>query len=680
MKLCNSLKSLSWSSLLRRSAYRLRRRPRTWGGPWSGEVLEQRALLAANVNLSVVAGAITMSATDGGNHSIGVQRVSSTDVEFSAGLGSQITYLGLVHTSPFDVAIPVVLGVTVNLGTGNDTYSIHNLSTLGNITFNGNSAGERGADLNVFSDASNMFIGGSVIFNVGNQTGVPDPSQNVFTNGTGNLTIAGSILVTESGPAPDSTSVFTNSTGSLQVFGSVLIDQSGNSTGGKSVSLFAGGGSVTVSGLFRSIHTGNGTCSFSLFSNAAGNVSVGAVAISDSGDGAHSHSIFTNGTGNLSVALGISINDSGTGGHSDSLFTNSSGKLTVGAGVTLSDAGNGGHSESIFVNADGDLTIGLGLAVNDSGTGLHSFSLFDNGSGNLAIVGGVGLNDSGDGSHSESIFDDGAGNLAVGAGGIAVNDSGSGPHTDSVFNEGTGTFSILGNLALTGTTTANQIQQTVFTTGPGSLTVAGMIFLKSTTSGTGPVSSNEVFSDGGTVSAFGISIIDTGSQAQQNFVVSNAGTVAIGFGGVTINGSGSGFHDNRIAAGTAVGSAITIAGSVVVIDSATGTGNESLDIDGSTLIGGSLLVTMNGPEAIITMNDESGQGTVEVRGLFSATMTGSSPRILVADDEGSGASPVRFDSGVMLVGGFGAGAVFEYDPANVTTPFIVPIFFTVVVS
>jgi hypothetical protein len=89
---------------------------------------------------------------------------------------------------------------------------------------------------------------------------------------------------------------------------------------------------------------------------------------------------------------------------------------------------------------------------------------------------------------------------------------------------------------------------------------------------------------------------------------------------------------------------------------------------------------MNGPGATININDYSGYGTVEVKGLFSATMLGSSPFILVGDDEGNGASPVKFDSGVSLVGSSGAGATFEYDPANVTTPFINHVFFTIVTS
>src|SRR5579872_4299310 len=99
MKLCNPLKSLTGNSILGRSTRRLRRRPRVSGRPWSAEVLEQRDLLAANVNLSVVAGAITMAATDGGNHGVAVHRVDPTNVEFDTSAGTQITYRSEEHTS-----------------------------------------------------------------------------------------------------------------------------------------------------------------------------------------------------------------------------------------------------------------------------------------------------------------------------------------------------------------------------------------------------------------------------------------------------------------------------------------------------------------------------------------------------------------------------------------------------
>ena len=86
MKLRNALGAITWNSLLRwRSVSRLRRKPRAMAPIClSAEVLEQRQLLsAANVNLCALAGAITLSATDSGNHDVTVHRVDATNVSCS---------------------------------------------------------------------------------------------------------------------------------------------------------------------------------------------------------------------------------------------------------------------------------------------------------------------------------------------------------------------------------------------------------------------------------------------------------------------------------------------------------------------------------------------------------------------------------------------------------------------
>lgn len=111
----------------------------------------------------------------------------------------------------------------------------------------------------------------------------------------------------------------------------------------------------------------------------------------------------------------------------------------------------------------------------------------------------------------------------------------------------------------------------------------------------------------------------------------------------------------------------------------TGSGNENLDIYGNVLIKGSLFVTMNGAGAALHINDDAGCMLVEVKGLFHATMLGSGASIVAGATDDSGSSPVKFDLGVTLLGGFGAGATFEREP-GITTPFILPAFFTVVSS
>src|SRR5262249_53887280 len=80
----------------------------------------------------------------------------------------------------------------------------------------------------------------------------------------------------------------------------------------------------------------------------------------------------------------------------------------------------------------------------------------------------------------------------------------------------------------------------------GAIHIGGLIVMKSTTTGTGDLgSNNEVFADGGDVSALGVIITDFSSQTEHNQLFSeNGADLTIGLGGVTINGSGSGFHDD----------------------------------------------------------------------------------------------------------------------------------------
>ncbi len=369
MKLPNPLRALSWNSL-RRPGIR-RRRPVRTPTFLAAEILEQRQLLAGpNVNLSVLAGAVTLTATDSGDHSINVHRVDSTNVTFDVSGGTQITYLGVVHASSFNVAIPTVTGVTVNLGGGFDTYNIFDLSTLGNITFNGHFGGEIGDDLNVYSQSANVVIGGSVIFNVGNQTGGsmtpasrPTPLawgegersfEEVFTC-TGNLTVNGSILVTETGAARNEVDVFTNAS---MPWGPVPMSSMGT-------------GNLTVNGSLLLNQSGTGDKENDIYTDGPGNLMVnGGVSITQAGSGFHGTFIDTDGSGNLTIGFGgVSIFDSGSGEHANEIYTSSSGSILIKGGVSVNDAGTGSSEfdiESSNVEDDGDVTIWGSVSYNNA--------------------------------------------------------------------------------------------------------------------------------------------------------------------------------------------------------------------------------------------------------------------------------------------------------------------------
>ncbi|MBI3864955.1 MAG: hypothetical protein HY290_24030, partial [Planctomycetia bacterium] len=128
-----------WKSLFQ-SPRRLRRRPAHDGvfGFVAAEVLEFRSLLsAANpaVTLAVQGSNVTVSSTDINNPTITVTR-SGNNVVVTGANGTLITY-GSTAAAVQTVSLASVTNLTVNLGTGTNTFSITGLSVTGNITING---------------------------------------------------------------------------------------------------------------------------------------------------------------------------------------------------------------------------------------------------------------------------------------------------------------------------------------------------------------------------------------------------------------------------------------------------------------------------------------------------------------------------------------------------------------
>jgi hypothetical protein len=414
MNFCNALKSLTWNSFFARSRVRRARRPAFDPLPLAAEVLERRALLAAaNVDLSVAAGAITLTSTDGKNSALDVQRVDPTNVEFDPLAGTQITYLGVVETSPFNVALPTVASVTVNLGTGLGTFTIHNLSTSGNITFNGNPVGGAGGNLDVFSESADMVVGGSVIFNLGNQTAGFVLNQRVYTNGSGNFTINGSIQDTEAGVGGtgDQVAIFTQSgSGNLLVNGSVSTNHSGS--GSESDAIFTeADGNVTINGSVSFVDSGSGLHINAISTDGSGNVTIGQlVTNTSSGSDLQRFGLFSGPGGNGSVSIGgLNCNFSGSGDRSCFIRTLTSGNITIGAlGVTINNSGSGSDFNEIQTESTGAIVIQGSVTVHDNGTGHSEFDLMaedvSGGSGgSVTVAGSVSFNNSSNSTASDVI-------------------------------------------------------------------------------------------------------------------------------------------------------------------------------------------------------------------------------------------------------------------------------------
>lgn len=662
MKLSNPLKSLTWNSLFRSSRSRLRRRrPNNAPINLAAEVLEERRLLAATVSVSVGAGGLltlTSNTTSADSIDIDVYRNSSGQVEIDA-LSGSITNPNSGGSYVFSGPVS---GIIVKMGAGFDNYTVESKSG---------------------DPALNIGAGGILFkLNSGVSSSIGD-NFNIYNNSSSPMTILGSIIVQGQTPGSalahtgsGSTSLFdlsTGNSGNLTIFGSVVARMSGSGSQGQDIEIDTDG-------------SGN--------LNILGSVTE---SLTQTGNAFLENEIRTEGSGNITIGLGVT--QSATGGTNTSenvIETDDAGNIKIGLGVTQT-ASNASFAEN-YVEVDNSGSIAIMLGVSQTGTGTadesevhNEVDTFGSGaSGNIKIVGSVTQTGTADDYVNNFIQTDNSGsggNITIGG---FVKETGTVTESDAdvgagqLFNDvvvgedATGNITIVGAVFQTGTSTEYLENQVYGEPGAtGSIKVGGLITMKSTTSGTGSFgSNNEVFTEGGTgtVSALGVVINDTGSQPMDNYVFSQVGAVTIGLGGVTIIGSGSGYHDNEIFATGDSGSSLHIAGSVIVTDSASGSGNQFLAIYGNTYIGGALLVTMNGTNAEIEINADAGLGTVEVKGLFHATMLGSGALIVAGDPVDSGTSLVKFDSGVTLLGSSGAGATFEKEP-GVSALFVVPVFF-----
>ena len=631
MKLCNPLKSMTWNSLLRRSSRRTRRR-RTSFAPLSlgAEVLENRQLLS-NVNLSVVAGAITLTATDGDDHSVDVHRVDSTNVEFDPFNGTQITYLGVAHSSSFDVAIPTVASVKVKLGTGYDTYDIHNLSVLGNITFCGNKAGEAGDDLEVFSDDSDMTIGGSVIFKVLNQHGGQpetddDSFQEVFTDSTGNLTINGSIIVIESGTVYNETDVATDYFGDLLVKGSIFITQTGN--GNHENFIETDEGDLTVWGLISFYETGTNY---------------------------HENDVNTDGDGNLTVGLGIFNTMLGGDDQEFFVFTDGSGNLTVNGLVTSFIKSSGYQDSEVFT---------------------------ESGSGNLSVAGIIITELCTTDESDAFVHASSSGNLNVGLLGVTITDSGTGSHFNEIYTDNTGSVFIKGSVVVTDLGSgANESEFEIEARGEeeefggGNITICGSVVYSNALNKAGH---DDVFIDADTSDGSGVVTIKGAVTLLLAHNAADGNRVEMGgdfdesetqvtIGGPVLITSGAGTDDIEINS-VLFNSLVTINTGTNPVPGEESTGDE-VEIAGSQF-NGAVTIIMSGPGAAIEVNsefkDDTGFPPTVFNGPFVAIMRGPGASIFLSNDSDSG-TPVVFNSIFEVIGGIGgfpAGTVFIQGPVH----------------
>src|SRR5262245_54062425 len=255
MNLRNPFKALTWNSLLGRSRIRPRRLRRRFAPFFrAAEVLEVRSLLSGNVVAAVSGTALTLT-SDSGDNGVNVFRLDASTVEID---GTNGTTINGAATQTF--ALSSVSGITVNLGSGYDTYYIFSASGdpalkigAGGVLFRGAAGGGTGDDLEVFNQSSSaMTILGSVIERgptIGSPLIQTTSDSYFYVNSDGGpLTVGGSIIGIESGAAHSDMEAFTY-TGDLTVNGSVSFTASGTDDNGKYSSVESyGTGNVLVRG------------------------------------------------------------------------------------------------------------------------------------------------------------------------------------------------------------------------------------------------------------------------------------------------------------------------------------------------------------------------------------------------------------------------------------------------
>jgi hypothetical protein len=178
---------------------------------------------------------VTLTSTDINNPNVTVSR-SGNLVIFTGINGTLITYTNNGTTgSTQTLAIPVVSNLTINLGTGNDNFTVAGIAVPGNITINGQPSGVANVAIN--AAATNIAIGG-INANFGGEAVAFSVfgSFNPGFGGGGNLTV-GSVNVTEAGSGSKQVSVFgpapnNTSGGKLTITGGVTVTDTGNGPSG----------------------------------------------------------------------------------------------------------------------------------------------------------------------------------------------------------------------------------------------------------------------------------------------------------------------------------------------------------------------------------------------------------------------------------------------------------------
>ena len=324
MKLTNP-----WNLLFRPALRRLRRRPHEFAFVESraAEILEVRQLLASvapQVTLTTATATgggtnVTLTSTDINNPDVTITR-SGNLVIFTGANGTQITYSNNGSTGTTQtLSILTLKNLTINLGTGIDNFTVSGQNVAGDVTINGAASGSANVAINAAS--TNVTIGGSINANFGSEAVAFSVfgSFNPASGGGGNLTVNGSVNVTEAGSGDKQVNLFgppanNASGGKLAIKGGVTVTDTGNGQSGLRID-----DGVTISGnvsFDNSANTVNGdTVQIFSNSNAFGVTSIGGtLGLKLSAANYHGDNVVIQGSGAQLVVTGATTINSNGGG------------------------------------------------------------------------------------------------------------------------------------------------------------------------------------------------------------------------------------------------------------------------------------------------------------------------------------------------------------------------------
>ncbi|MBS0260680.1 MAG: hypothetical protein JSS02_01890, partial [Planctomycetes bacterium] len=408
----------------------------------------------------------------------------------------------------------------------------------------------------------------------------------VYTDSEGNLTVGGSIVQMASSLIGSAENEIDNSSSGYMTIGGG-ITQTATSSATQTPTLLGGEGSSAYAENF-------------VYLADYGDFTIGGSVTQTATSPVFSENeVYNEDYGDLTIGGAVTQMASGSGltnGAENYVYDDDVGALTIKGSVTQTGVGNDYVDNYVYASDYGNVSIGGWVLQTARGQNLENY-VYDDGSGATFSV-GIGVKQTATatgGDVYDYVYNDGYGDMTIGGGGITIVES--------------------------NPSAAKNIYNEVYTESNGALTTTGLIQISANNSSAGSYyTENYVYTDGnphGAISAAGVLITSSGSETQYNSVHADGAAVKIGGLGITINGSGTGYHDDEIYTDTK-NSRLTVAGSIIVTE--TGSGHNGFVLYAN---GNNSFLTVAGSVFYNNNLNTTGRSHVEIYGATKVDYTNS---------------------------------------------------------